>query len=124
MNKNAYRYEIIENNEGMFDNYVDIVYILTMENSKIIENCYTCFPSVSANGKNIIKCVNSMDSEKVVRTYMHPYDDIQETLWIFQAKIKCFSRFHIIKKIEETQLLKNYSDNVITFTEIQYENMT
>ena len=33
MNKNSYRYEMIESNEGMFDNYIDIVYILTMENS-------------------------------------------------------------------------------------------
>lgn len=34
MNKNAYRYELIESNNGMFDNYIDMVYILTMENSK------------------------------------------------------------------------------------------
>jgi hypothetical protein len=34
MNKNSYRYEMIKTNEGMFDNYIDIIYILTMENSK------------------------------------------------------------------------------------------
>ena len=33
MNKHSYRYELIKNNKGMFDNYVDMVYILTMENS-------------------------------------------------------------------------------------------
>jgi hypothetical protein len=33
MNKNSYRYELIKNKKGMFDNYIDMVYILTMENS-------------------------------------------------------------------------------------------
>jgi hypothetical protein len=33
MNKHSYRYELIKNKKGMFDNYVDMVYILTMENS-------------------------------------------------------------------------------------------
>ena len=34
MNKHSYRYELIENNKGMFDDYIDMVYILTMEGSK------------------------------------------------------------------------------------------
>jgi hypothetical protein len=33
MNSHAYRYELIENKKGMFDNYVDMAYILTMEES-------------------------------------------------------------------------------------------
>jgi hypothetical protein len=33
MNKNYYRYEIITNKKGMFDDYIDMIYILTMENS-------------------------------------------------------------------------------------------
>ncbi len=33
MNSHAYRYEIINNKKGMFDNYIDMVYILTMEDS-------------------------------------------------------------------------------------------
>jgi hypothetical protein len=33
MNKHSYRYELIKNENGMFDNYVDMVYILTMEDS-------------------------------------------------------------------------------------------
>ena len=48
MNKYSYRYEMIESNEGMFDNYIDIVYILTMENSnrrkKYIEQINTFKP--------------------------------------------------------------------------------
>jgi hypothetical protein len=34
MNNYAYRYEVINNEKGMFDNYVDMAYILTLENSK------------------------------------------------------------------------------------------
>ena len=34
MNQHSYRYELIKNEKGMFDNYIDMVYILTMENSK------------------------------------------------------------------------------------------
>jgi hypothetical protein len=34
MNSHAYRYEVINNEKGMFDNYVDMAYILTLENSK------------------------------------------------------------------------------------------
>ena len=90
-----------------------------------MENCYTCWPSVDQfTNKYIIKCVNTIDAEKVVRTYMHPTDDIQETLWLFQAKIKCFSRNRISKKYEEYKLLKNFSDSVTKFSKIQYENMT
>jgi hypothetical protein len=33
MNKHSYRYELIKNEKGMFDNYIDMVYILTMEDS-------------------------------------------------------------------------------------------
>ncbi len=33
MNKDSYRYEMIENEKGMFDNFIDMVYILTMEDS-------------------------------------------------------------------------------------------
>ena len=33
MNSHAYRYELIEKKKGMFDNYVDMAYILTMEDS-------------------------------------------------------------------------------------------
>jgi hypothetical protein len=33
MNKDSYRYELIENEKGMFDNYIDMAYILTMEDS-------------------------------------------------------------------------------------------
>ena len=33
MNSHAYRYELIENKKGMFDKYIDMVYILTIENS-------------------------------------------------------------------------------------------
>lgn len=34
MNKHSYRYETIESDTGMFDNYIDMVYVLTMEDSK------------------------------------------------------------------------------------------
>ncbi len=33
MNKDSYRYEMIENEKGMFDNFIDMAYILTMEDS-------------------------------------------------------------------------------------------
>ncbi len=33
MNKHSYRYELIKNKKGMFDNYIDMVYILTLEDS-------------------------------------------------------------------------------------------
>ena len=33
MNKDSYRYELIENEKGMFDNYIDMAYILTLEDS-------------------------------------------------------------------------------------------
>lgn len=33
MNKHSYRYELIKNETGMFDNYIDMVYILTMEDN-------------------------------------------------------------------------------------------
>ena len=33
MNQHSYRYELIKNEKGMFDNYIDMIYILTMENS-------------------------------------------------------------------------------------------
>lgn len=32
-NKHSYRYEYIKSKNGLFDNYIDVVYILTMENS-------------------------------------------------------------------------------------------
>lgn len=89
-----------------------------------MENCYTCWPSVDQfTGKDIIKCVNTIDAEKIVRTYMHPTDNIQETLWLFQAKIKCFSNNSIFRKYEEYKLLKNFSDSVTKFSEIQYVEM-
>jgi hypothetical protein len=34
MNKNSYRYEIIEIEKGMFDNYIDMVYILAIDSNK------------------------------------------------------------------------------------------
>ncbi len=34
MNKHSYRYELITNEKGMFDNYIDMVYILTLEDCK------------------------------------------------------------------------------------------
>ena len=73
--------------------------------------------------KKCIKCVNTIDAEKIVRTYMHPTDNIQETLWLFQAKIKCFSNNSIFRKYEEYKLLKNFSDSVTKFSEIQYVKM-
>lgn len=33
MNKESYRYEMIQTDKGMFDNYIDMAYILTMEDS-------------------------------------------------------------------------------------------
>ncbi len=33
MNKHSYRYELIKNKKGLFDNYIDVVYILTLEDS-------------------------------------------------------------------------------------------
>ena len=42
MNSHAYRYEVINNEKGMFDNYVDMAYILTLENSKR-KNVYSCY---------------------------------------------------------------------------------
>ena len=32
-NKHSYRYEVITSKNGLFDNYIDVAYILTMENS-------------------------------------------------------------------------------------------
>ena len=88
-------------------------------------NCHTCWPSTDDNtGKKVIKCVNSIDAEKVVRTYMHPTDDIQETLWLFEAKLKCFTNNNSISRIyEEYDLLKSFSDNQNQFNEIQYVKM-
>ena len=34
MNKNSYKYEMIEIEKGMFDNYIDMVYILAIESNK------------------------------------------------------------------------------------------
>jgi GR25 family glycosyltransferase involved in LPS biosynthesis len=33
MNQHSYRYELITNEKGMFDNYIDMVYLITMEDS-------------------------------------------------------------------------------------------
>lgn len=38
MNSHAYRYELIQRKSGMFDKYIDMVYILTMEDSTRREN--------------------------------------------------------------------------------------
>jgi hypothetical protein len=95
-----------------------------MENIKVMPNCYTCWPSTDDTGKYIVKCVNSTDAEKVVRTYMHPTDDIQETLWLFEAKLKCFSNNNSISRIcEEYKLLKSYSNNVTKYTDIKFISM-
>jgi hypothetical protein len=95
-----------------------------MENKKVVANCYTCWPSTDDTGKYIVTCVDSIDAEKVVRTYMHPTDDIQETLWLFEAKLKCFSNTNSIsRKYEEYNLLKSCSNNVINYTDIEFISM-
>jgi hypothetical protein len=38
MNSHAYRYEIINNKNGLFDDYIDMVYILTLEDSSRRQN--------------------------------------------------------------------------------------
>ncbi len=38
MNSKCYRFKLIEHDKGLFDEYIDIVYILTMENSKREKN--------------------------------------------------------------------------------------
>ena len=84
-------------------------------------NCYTCFPSRdNVSRKDIILCVDSVDMEKVVRKYMHPTDDIQLTLWNFNAKIKCFGFF---RKYEEYKLLRTFSSETTKFTDIKYEKL-
>jgi hypothetical protein len=54
---------------------------------------------------------------------MHPSDNIQETLWLFHAKIKCFSNNSISRKYEEYNLLKSCSNNVIKYTDIEFISM-
>jgi len=95
------------------------------QSSKRIDNCHTCWPSIDPiTGKNVIKCVNTVSAKKVVRTYMHPTDDIGYTLFLFQAKIKCFSNYTIPRKYDEYKLLKSYSeDNNVKYSKIQYENL-
>ena len=91
---------------------------------KLMDNCHTCWPSVDpVTGKNIIKCVDTIDTEKVVRTYMHPTDDIQETLWLFEAKIKCFSNYSIPRKFEESNMLKTFTNSTMKYSKIQYEHL-
>ena len=41
MNQHAYYYKLIKFDKGIFDKYIDMVYILTMENSKRVTHYMT-----------------------------------------------------------------------------------
>lgn len=78
----------------------------------INNDCFTCFPT---NGK--ILCVSG-DQEKVVRQFMHPTDDIKWTLWIFEAKIKCFNKNSLQ---QQKNILQDFSHPNYKFTHIEFD---
>ncbi len=98
-NKHSYRYEYIQSNTGLFDNYIECVYILTMENSNRREHYMDQLKLYNSHSKIIIqhnkgfkKCKKNLYKQNTINdlndayyhTFLHAKSNNYNNIIIFE----------------------------------------
>ena len=89
-----------------------------------MNRCYTCFATSEFGSERgvftpSVKCISG-DMVKVVRQFMHPTDDIKETLWLFGATVECFNKHN---KRESEMVIRKHTHSRDNINEIDFESV-